>query len=28
LVLPSPQVMQANAVAAGVAEPVFAGGYR
>lgn len=28
LVLPSPQVMQANAVTAGVAEPVFAGGYR
>lgn len=28
LVLPSPQVMQANAVTVGVAEPVFTGGYR
>jgi len=28
LVLPSPQVMRANAVTVGVAEPVFAGGYR
>ena len=28
LVLPSPQVMQANAVVAGVAEPVHPGGYR
>ncbi|MBL4571349.1 MAG: hypothetical protein JKY21_09410 [Alcanivorax sp.] len=28
LVMPSPQVMQVNAVTAGVAEPAFAGGYR
>ncbi|MZR63585.1 hypothetical protein [Alcanivorax sp. DP30] len=28
LVLPSPQVQQANAVRAGVAEPVYMGGYR
>ena len=28
LVLPSPQMMQANAVTLGVAEPVYVGGYR
>ena len=28
LVLPSPQMMQANAVTLGVAVPVYVGGYR